>query len=120
MRISDWSSDVCSSDLLQAQGRPLPSYEVIEESGPPHKRQFRVRASLTDGVDTTEAQGSSRRGADKDAARQLLLSLQSPHAYWTDLDSGPPRPAGAARLRNQSRAGCSLRGGEAWESGGSE
>lgn len=67
-------------EWLQAQGRPLPSYEVIEESGPPHKRQFRVRASLTDGVETTEAQGTSRRGAEQDAARQLLLSLQSPHA----------------------------------------
>lgn len=67
-------------EWLQAQGRPVPHYEVIEESGPPHKRQFRVRAALTDGADTTEALGSSRRGAEQDAARQLLLSLQSHHA----------------------------------------
>ncbi|NGY04446.1 ribonuclease III [Solimonas terrae] len=67
-------------EWLQAQGRPLPRYEVIEESGPPHKRQFRVRASLADADATTEAQGSSRRGAEQDAASQLLMSLQSRHA----------------------------------------
>jgi ribonuclease-3 len=67
-------------EWLQAQGRPLPRYEVIDESGPPHKRRFRVRASLADDGLATEAQGSSRRGAEQDAASQLLQTLQSRHA----------------------------------------
>ncbi|HET8883131.1 MAG TPA: ribonuclease III [Solimonas sp.] len=67
-------------EWLQAQGRPLPRYEVIDESGPPHKRSFRVRASLADDGFATEAQGSSRRGAEQDAASQLLQTLQSRHA----------------------------------------
>jgi ribonuclease-3 len=67
-------------EWLQAQGRPLPRYEVIDESGPPHKRRFQVRATLADGSQTAEAAGSSRRSAEQDAARQLLQTLQSQHA----------------------------------------
>lgn len=64
-------------EWLQARGRPLPRYEVIEESGPPHRRHFHVRASVTDAEQIAEAHGSSRRAAEQDAAQGLLLSLQS-------------------------------------------
>ena len=65
-------------EWLQARGRPLPRYEVVEESGPAHRRHFHVRASLTDAeTQQAEAQGSSRRAAEQDAAQRLLLQLQS-------------------------------------------
>ncbi|WP_028080749.1 ribonuclease III [Solimonas soli] len=67
-------------EWLQARARPLPLYEVIEESGPPHRRRFHVRASLTDAELAADAHGSSRRAAEQDAARHLLQSLQSAHA----------------------------------------
>lgn len=67
-------------EWLQARGRPLPRYEVVEESGPPHRRRFHVRASLADAAGSAEAQGSSRRAAEQDAAAQLLQTLQSAHA----------------------------------------
>jgi ribonuclease-3 len=67
-------------EWLQARGRPLPRYEVIEESGPPHRRRFQVRASLGDAPATAEATGSSRRAAEQDAARELLQALQSADA----------------------------------------
>ena len=64
-------------EWLQARARPLPRYEVIEESGPPHRRHFHVRASLGDEAQNAEAQGSSRRAAEQDAAQRLLQQLQS-------------------------------------------
>lgn len=62
-------------EWLQGRGRPLPSYEVLSESGPPHRRQFRVRAGLGDESRSTEACAGSRRDAEQKAAEQLLTDL---------------------------------------------
>lgn len=64
-------------EWLQGRSRPLPVYEVLEESGPAHRRYFLVRASLTDEDRASEASGSSRRIAEQQAASALLESLQS-------------------------------------------
>ncbi|MGB0954733.1 MAG: ribonuclease III [Panacagrimonas sp.] len=60
---------------LQAQSRPLPVYEVLSESGPAHRRHFVVRCALEDDQQLAEASGSSRRGAEQSAARQMLGQL---------------------------------------------
>jgi ribonuclease-3 len=62
-------------EWLQARGRPLPVYEVLSESGPPHRRQFVVRSRLTDAELTTEAFSNNRRGAEQKAAELLLQRL---------------------------------------------
>lgn len=62
-------------EWLQARSRPLPQYTVLAESGPAHRRHFRVRASLVDEPRATEASGSSRRSAEQQAASDLLDSL---------------------------------------------
>ena len=67
-------------EWLQARGRPLPKYEVLSESGPPHRRRFQVQCQLGDGPLATQAEGSSRRNAEQQAAEALLGELQSPHA----------------------------------------
>jgi ribonuclease-3 len=64
-------------EWLQGRSRPLPVYEVLEESGPAHRRYFLVRASLTDEDRASDASGSSRRVAEQQAASALLESLQS-------------------------------------------
>jgi ribonuclease-3 len=63
-------------ELLQGQGRPLPRYEVIEESGPAHRRQFRVRCSLGDAQQATEASAASRRAAEQIAADEMFSKLE--------------------------------------------
>ncbi len=63
-------------EWLQGRSRPLPVYEVLEESGPAHRRYFLVRASLTDEERASDASGSSRRVAEQQAAAALLESLQ--------------------------------------------
>jgi len=68
-------------EVLQAQSRALPVYEVLSESGPPHKREFVVRCSLSDAVQTTQAAGSSRRIAQQRAAAMMLEKLsENAHA----------------------------------------
>ena len=62
-------------EWLQARSRPLPVYEVLAESGPAHRRFFKVRASLTDEDRWAEASGNSRRVAEQQAASDLLASL---------------------------------------------
>ena len=67
-------------ELLQGQGRPLPRYEVVEESGPAHRRQFLVRCSLGDASQATEARAASRRAAEQAAADEMLRQVERAHA----------------------------------------
>jgi ribonuclease III len=62
-------------EFLQGQGRPLPRYEVLAVSGPPHRQQFTVACSLADGAERAEASGASRRAAEQAAAEALFSSL---------------------------------------------
>lgn len=64
-------------ELLQADSRPLPQYEILSESGPPHRREFVVRCTLSDSPDTAEASGISRRSAEQQAAEKMLALMTS-------------------------------------------
>ena len=56
-------------ETLQGSGRELPVYTVLAVSGPPHQQTFRVRCELPDADVSAEAEGSSRRRAEQEAAR---------------------------------------------------
>ncbi len=62
-------------ELLQALGKPLPRYDVIDISGDQHDQMFRVvcRTGLTE---DTEGEGASRRRAEQAAARAMLHQLE--------------------------------------------
>lgn len=62
-------------EWLQGRGKPLPKYEVLSESGPAHARRFRVRCTLADGSEHTEAEAAARRGAEQDAAYKMLEKI---------------------------------------------
>lgn len=62
-------------EWLQARSRPLPRYEVLSESGPAHARRFAVSCQLADALLMSQAEGSSRRGAEQDAAQKMLEKL---------------------------------------------
>ena len=53
------------------QGRPLPSYRIIERTGSDHAPTFTVEASVA-GIPPLTAQGRSRQDAEKAAATALL------------------------------------------------
>lgn len=65
---------------LQAQGRPLPRYEILSESGPPHARRFAVRCLLPDSDWSTESEGSSRRSAEQRSAELMIAKLGAQNA----------------------------------------
>ena len=61
-------------ERLQAVGRPLPSYTVVAEAGPSHRRRFRVECRLDDGT-VTVGEDYSKKAAQQIAARLALSSL---------------------------------------------
>jgi len=75
----DASEDAKSllQELLQGQGRPLPSYRVRSEEGPSHGRRFEVECRLDDDSVTT-GEGPSKKVAQQEAARRALARLKQP------------------------------------------
>ena len=61
-------------ERLQAVGRPLPSYTVVAEAGPSHRRRFRVECRLDDGT-VTVGEDYSKKAAQQIAARLALSTL---------------------------------------------
>ena len=62
-------------EWLQARGRGLPDYELLSVSGKSHNQQFEVRCSIDNSENTSLGNGTSRRKAEQDAARNMLLKL---------------------------------------------
>lgn len=64
-------------EALQARRYPLPRYRIVSQSGEAHEQHFIVACELGDlGIDTT-GEGSSRRGAEQQAAEAALARLES-------------------------------------------
>jgi ribonuclease III len=61
-------------EWAQARGLNLPSYTVVDTSGPPHRRRFTVTVSVP-GAKSETASGTSKREAEAAAAAALLASL---------------------------------------------
>jgi ribonuclease-3 len=70
-------------EALQGLGMPQPSYVLVQEAGPEHNKIFTVEARLntkngeSGGEFVGRAQGSTKKTAEQDAARQLLAYLAS-------------------------------------------
>lgn len=62
-------------EILQSQGQPPPLYEVVEELGPSHRREFRVQCVI-DGKAIGEGSGHSKKEAQQQAASRALEGLQ--------------------------------------------
>ncbi len=59
-------------EWLQGRGFGLPEYTVLEVSGEPHEQSFRVRCDVGELAVAAEAEGSSRRRAEQEAASRVL------------------------------------------------
>lgn len=62
-------------EVLQAEKRHAPVYNVLKTEGPPHKRTFFVEAVWD--TDKAEAQGSSIKSAEMSAANLALQKLKA-------------------------------------------
>lgn len=68
-------SKTALQEWAQARGLPIPTYEIIERSGPDHAPQFKIRVTLQ-GIEPMEASAGTRRAAEKQVAQVMLDSLQ--------------------------------------------
>lgn len=59
-------------EWLQARGRPLPDYQVLEITGEAHEQSFTARCSLSDEALTCDGTGAGRRRAEQAAAQKML------------------------------------------------
>ncbi len=62
-------------ERAQAEGKPLPVYLLVEESGPPHDRRFSYDVAYGDGI-SARGQGNSKKDAQRAAADALLSRLE--------------------------------------------
>ncbi len=62
-------------EFLQKSRRSLPSYDVVEMSGEAHAQSFTIECSLKDEKISCQAGASSKRAAEKAAARKVLSIL---------------------------------------------
>jgi ribonuclease-3 len=80
-------------EQLQARGRALPSYSVLGEEGPDHRRRFRIECRLDDGT-VTVGEGSSKKAAEQSAALEALSRL---HGTQDESLRDSPRDASGSR-----------------------
>jgi ribonuclease III len=62
-------------ELLQSRGQAVPEYAVVEESGPSHRRRFRVECRIA-GRGVAVGEGSSKKEAQQESARRALELLR--------------------------------------------
>jgi ribonuclease III len=62
-------------EWAQARGLPLPAYDTVGTSGPPHRRIFTVTVTVA-GLAPATATGSSKRAAEVAAAALALSSVE--------------------------------------------
>ncbi len=67
-------SKTALQEWAQGRGKPLPSYELIERSGPAHEPVFVVAVRVA-GMEPVAGSGSSKRVAEKKAASALLSQV---------------------------------------------
>ncbi len=69
----DFKTDL--QEALQAMGMPVPRYRVAGESGPDHRKSFRVELLIADRV-VAAGSGPSKKSAEQRAARRALRDLE--------------------------------------------
>ena len=60
-------------ELLQAKGLPLPEYELINETGKPHERQFEFQCQADGKI--TLGVGNTKKSAEQVAAQKMLARM---------------------------------------------
>jgi ribonuclease III len=94
-------------EFLQSTGRPQPSYTVIKEQGPEHRKTFtielRVLGAAGNGkpLVVSRAEGSTKKKAEQRAAKEALEQLHK--MDLTALAPQDPTPASRSRARVGSR-----------------
>jgi len=101
--VGDYKSAL--QERLQAAGAGQPRYQLTDQSGPDHRKSFRIEVRVADAAGGTiklaEAEGTTKKQAQQEAARRALASLLSGALLeMTPIRgakrSDPPAPAAEA------------------------
>lgn len=75
--VGDYKSAL--QEYLQSQGLGQPKYVMTDQSGPDHRKNFRIEVRVGDGTGAAhtlaEAEGTTKKLAQQEAARRALASL---------------------------------------------
>lgn len=75
--VGDYKSAL--QEYLQSQGLGQPKYVMTDQSGPDHRKNFRIEVRVGDGaggfLTLAEAEGTTKKLAQQEAARRALASL---------------------------------------------
>ena len=95
--VGDYKSAL--QEHLQATGAGQPKYVMTDQSGPDHRKNFRIEVRIADGASgwrtLAEAEGTTKKLAQQEAARRALASL---------LSSALPPSGGTAKRAAQEAA----------------
>lgn len=100
--VGDYKSAL--QERLQAAGAGQPRYLLTDQSGPDHRKSFRIEVRVVDGaggaIKLAEAEGPTKKQAQQEAARRALASLLA-GALRDELSNRGPanlavQPAGGA------------------------
>ena len=69
----DYKSDL--QEYFQSKGKKIPSYKILDESGPDHNKVFKVGV-YEDNVLIGEGQGKSKKEAEGNAAKAALMHTE--------------------------------------------
>ena len=101
--VGDYKSAL--QERLQAAGVGQPKYLMTDQSGPDHRKSFRIEVRVSDGTGGTiklaEADGTTKKQAQQDAARQALASLLA--GALRDIEENRA-PVEAVRPKGTNRA----------------
>src|SRR3546814_15073761 len=98
MRISDWSSDVCSSDLC-CEHRPAEPDDVTEDRDGADFRRLAISGQLPDGVgDEIDAEPEERQGRAQKGNRDPAVVAEG-----KEVVRGPPGDGAADGAKNGRR-----------------
>lgn len=64
-------------ELLQGQGKPLPTYELVGSSGADHAKVFEVTCSVAGLSLAANGNGNSRRAAEQAAAKAVIDAIEA-------------------------------------------
>jgi len=77
--VGDYKSAL--QERLQAAGVGQPKYLLTDQSGPDHRKSFRIEVRVSDGtggsIKLAEAEGTTKKQAQQEAARRALTTLLS-------------------------------------------
>jgi ribonuclease-3 len=84
--IDSWSKDAKTElqEWLQARKLPVPGYRIVATRGQSHAQTFDVECAVPSLGVTERGEGKSRRSAEQEAARRMLVTLNA-----SDRPGGP-------------------------------